>query len=101
MLQFLGHDLIFMSTKPAAAHTTDAVHSVTEFVASGLGVSLVYPLFVHGMEDRIVARPFRGKAPLDQYLIYPREARNLPLIQDFAEIVGQVAKEVMNEQKPG
>lgn len=85
---------------PRITLTTDAVHSVIEFVAAGLGVSLVYPLFVYGLDDRIVARPFRAKAPLDQYLIYPREARNLPLIQDFAEIVGQVADEAMDARKP-
>jgi DNA-binding transcriptional LysR family regulator len=77
--------------EPKVVITTDAVNSVSEFVAAGLGVALTYPLFVYGMRDCIIARPFDAKAPLDQYLIYSHEARNLPLILDFAKEVRNTA----------
>lgn len=78
--------------------TTDAVISVSEFVAGGLGVALVYPLFFYGMGNRIISRPFEPKAPLDQYLSYPREARNLPLILDFAEEVKSTARKIIEQE---
>ncbi|WP_116082348.1 LysR substrate-binding domain-containing protein [Tropicimonas sp. IMCC34011] len=67
--------------------TTDSVNSVTELVAGGIGVSLVYPLFCNAMDTRIVSRPFRPSVALDQYLMHASDARNLPLIRTFCEEV--------------
>jgi DNA-binding transcriptional LysR family regulator len=57
--------------------------TVCQFVAAGLGVSLVHPLFVAGMEGRVVARPFAPATPFDFLLCHSREARNTRLVADF------------------
>jgi DNA-binding transcriptional LysR family regulator len=57
--------------------------TVCQFVAAGLGISLVHPLFLTGMEDRMVARPFEPVTPFDFLLCYSRDARDAHLISDF------------------
>ena len=63
--------------------TADVTPTVCQFVAAGLGVSLVHPLFVAGMEDRVVVRPFEPATPFDFLLCYGRDARNAHLIAEF------------------
>lgn len=82
--------------KPRTVVSTDAVNSVIEFVASGTGVALVYPLFTVGMNERLTWRPFNSKAPLEQYLCYPREARNSAIIREFALHVRQFTQSYMD-----
>lgn len=77
---------------PKIVITADAVSSVSEFVAGGQGVSLVYPLFIAGMEDRVVARPFQAEASMNQYLCYSRDARNISLILEFAKHAEETAR---------
>ncbi len=79
----------------------DAVASVTECVAAGLGVSLVYPLFVAGIEDRVATRPFEPNAPMDQFLSYARDARNMDLILAFSEHAKATAKRILEEVERG
>lgn len=79
------------NVNPKIVITADAVSSVVEFVAGGQGVSLIYPLFVAGMEDRVAIRPFEVEASLDQFLCYARDARNMSLILEFADHTKETA----------
>lgn len=81
--------------------TADSNPTVSQFVASGLGVSLVHPLFVAGMEKQIATRPFEPMIPLDFLLCYAQDARNARLIADFARETKAVAMRFIEELKGG
>lgn len=59
--------------------------TVCQFVAAGLGVSLVHPLFIAGIEKLVVARPFEPVTPFDFLLCFARDARDAHLISDFVK----------------
>ncbi len=90
-------DGVFQDEKvtPDVVINCDAVSTVTECVSAGLGVSLVYPLFIAGIEDRVVSRPFLPNAPMDQFLSYARDARNMELILAFAEQAKATAGDII------
>ena len=71
--------------------------TVCQFVAAGLGVSLVHPLFIAGMERNVVARPFEPATPFDFLLCYAREASNARLIADFVRETKAVAAQFSEE----
>jgi len=73
--------------------TADASPTVCEFVAAGLGVSIVHPLFIAGMEDRLTVRPFEPATPFDFLICYARDARNAELISKFVHETKAMAKE--------
>lgn len=73
--------------------------TVCQFVAAGLGVSLVHPLFVAGMEDRVVARPFEPATPFDFLLCFALEARNARLIAEFVTETKATAVRLSEELK--
>ncbi|WP_417280809.1 LysR substrate-binding domain-containing protein [Celeribacter sp.] len=72
--------------------TTDTANSVGELVAGGLGVSLIYPLFLDAEDDRIITRPVAPNSSLEQYIAYANDARNKSLIMAFIEEVKHCAK---------
>lgn len=67
--------------------------TVCHFVSAGLGVSLVHPLFLAGMEHLVVARPFEPVVPFDFLLCYARDARDAHLISDFIKETKELAVE--------
>ncbi len=75
---------------------TDNAPSVCEFVASGLGVSLIHPLFAGGMHERIVLRRFEPEVYFRSRLSYARFAELKPRRCVFQE-VRSVADEVVRE----
>lgn len=75
----------------------DVNPTVCQFVAAGLGVSLVHPLFIAGMEDRLVARPFEPATPFDFLLCFARDARNAHLIADFVSETKAMATRLSEE----
>lgn len=77
--------------------TADANPTVSQFVAGGLGVSLVHPLFIAGMEKQIVTRPFEPAIPLDFLLCYAQDARNAQLITEFAKETKATAAQFIEE----
>jgi len=76
---------------PNVVLSANASSSVRQFVAAGLGVSLVHPLIIAGMEDRIIARPFEPATPFGFLICYARDARNSPLIVDFVRATKAIA----------
>jgi DNA-binding transcriptional LysR family regulator len=77
--------------------TADANPTLCQFVAGGLGVSLVHPLFIAGMEQLFVARPFAPAIPLDFLLCFARDARNAHLIAEFVTETKATAAHLFQE----
>ena len=77
--------------------SADVNPTVCQFVAAGLGVSLVHPLFIAGLEDQIVARPFEPATPFDFLLCFARGARNARLISDFVNETKAMAERLSGE----
>ena len=59
--------------------------TLCEFVAAGLGVSLVHPLMVSGLQDRLAVRRFEPSIPIDFQLCRNRESRNAELVEAFLQ----------------
>lgn len=59
--------------------------TVCEFVAAGLGVSLVHPLFVSDMRDRVAIRRFEPELPFDFLMCRARDSRNVSVVEIFVE----------------
>jgi DNA-binding transcriptional LysR family regulator len=76
---------------------TDNAPSVCEFVASGLGVSLIHPLFAGGMHDRIVLRRFEPEVYFRFQLCRMPASQNTNLVDAFFQEVRSVADEVVRE----
>jgi len=57
--------------------------TVCEFVAAGLGVSLVHPLMFSGLQARLSAKPFEPDVPFDFQLCRARDSRNASLVEAF------------------
>lgn len=57
--------------------------AVSAFVADGLGVSLVHPVFAAGVRDRIAMRPFEPEIPFEFQLCRTRDSRNADLVEAF------------------
>jgi DNA-binding transcriptional LysR family regulator len=79
--------------------TADANPTLSRFVAGGLGVSLVHPLFIAGIEKQVVARPFEPAISLDFLLCAARDARNAHLIAEFSSETKTVATRLFKELK--
>lgn len=71
--------------------------TVCEFVAAGLGVSLVHPLFVDGMGGRIVMRPFEPSVPFHFLMCRARQTRNVSLVRAFTDEMRAAAAEISRE----
>lgn len=87
------------NVRPNTVLATDAAPAICEFVAAGLGVALVSPLFLADIGNRVIARPFEPETPMDLYLSFPKDARNMELIRDFADEVKATAGHFMQRSK--
>lgn len=86
--------------EPKVVLTAYVNPTVCMFVAAGLGVSLVHPLFLAGMEEQLVARPFSPEIPFDFQLCFARDGRNARLVPAFAETAKGVAASLLAELAP-
>jgi DNA-binding transcriptional LysR family regulator len=71
--------------------------TLCEFVAAGLGVSLVHPLMVSGMQDRLAVRRFEPAIQLDFQLCRPRDSRNADLVDAFVQEARATAKRISSD----
>jgi DNA-binding transcriptional LysR family regulator len=71
--------------------------TLCEFVAAGLGVSLVHPLMVSGMQDRLAVRRFEPAIQLDFQLCRPRDSRNADLVDAFVKEARATAKRISRD----
>jgi DNA-binding transcriptional LysR family regulator len=71
--------------------------TLCEFVAAGLGVSLVHPLMVSGIQDRLAVRRFEPAIQLDFQLCRPRDSRNADLVDAFVQEARATAKRISRD----
>ena len=80
--------------KPHIVLVANISPTLCELVAAGLGVSLVHPLMVSGLEQRLVIRRFEPEVLFGFRLCSSRDSRNAHLAQSFAEQVRITAEHV-------
>lgn len=80
--------------RPKIVMTVSVAPTLCEFVAAGAGVSLVHPLVVSGLHDRLAIRRFEPAVQLDFQLCAIRDSRNKRLIEAFMEAARETAAEV-------
>ena len=68
--------------------------TLCEFVAAGVGVSLVHPLIVGGLRDKLAIRRFEPGVQLDFQLCRIRESRNARLVDAFISGAREAAVEI-------
>lgn len=92
-------DEVFKSygVKPNVVLDATTAPNVCEFVAAGLGVTLVHPLLADSVRGRVVSRQFHPLTPFDYLLCRPREARNRALVTAFIEETRKAAAETALE----
>jgi DNA-binding transcriptional LysR family regulator len=71
--------------------------TVCEFVAAGLGVSLVHPLFIDDIGPRIAVRRFEPRVLVDFALCRARDTRDAGLVDAFLDSVRAAADDVTRE----
>jgi DNA-binding transcriptional LysR family regulator len=71
--------------------------TLCEFVSAGLGVSLVHPLMVSGMQGRLAVRRFEPAVQLDFQLCRIRDSRNASLVDAFVQETRATAKRISRD----
>ncbi len=89
--------------KPQIVLIANVAPTVCEFVAAGLGVSLVHPLMVSGLEHRLVVRRFEPEVPYSFQLCRIADSRNTQLIGAFAQelraTAAQISRSMLRESR--
>jgi DNA-binding transcriptional LysR family regulator len=80
--------------KPHIVLAANISPTLCELVAAGLGVSLVHPLMVSGLEHRLVIRRFEPAVLFGFRLCSSRDNRNARLVQAFVQQVRITAEQV-------
>lgn len=80
--------------KPKIVLVASVAPTVCEFVAAGLGVSLVHPLMVSGLEEHLAVRRFQPETASRFQLCRGLDIRNITLVEAFAQAVHATAAHV-------
>ncbi len=78
--------------KPQVVVSAATSHTVRHFVATGYGVSLLHPLFIVGVEDRVVVRPFEPQTSIGLLLCFARNTKKEERIAEFAQEIKVVGE---------
>jgi DNA-binding transcriptional LysR family regulator len=68
--------------------------TICEFVAAGVGLSLVHPLMVSGLEHRLAVRRFEPEVLFNFQLCRSADSRNAQLVEAFAQEVRATAAQI-------
>lgn len=86
---------------PNIVTVVNVVLTVCEFVAAGLGVSLVHPLSATGMEGRLTVRRFEPGIPYKFQICRSVDSRNAQFVEAFAKEVRttsvQISRSLLGE----
>jgi|HigsolmetaAR203D_1030402.scaffolds.fasta_scaffold02066_4 DNA-binding transcriptional LysR family regulator len=82
------------NAKPRVVMETSASLTVCEMVAAGFGVSLIHPIHLYGIGNRVAIRPFRPAIPLRLVLCRRVDMRNSTLVNTFAQVALREAEAV-------
>lgn len=95
---YVGHLVAQMfetwKVEPQVTLVSNAALTVCEFVAAGLGVSLVHPLMVSGLEHRLVVRRFAPDIPYGFQLCRSADSRNAQIVDAFAQELREKAEQI-------
>jgi DNA-binding transcriptional LysR family regulator len=95
---YMGHRIqsVFdaYAIKPQTVLIANLMATICEYVAAGLGVSLIPPLAVSGMENRLVTRRFEPEIPSHFQLCRSAENKNARLVEAFAQELRTMALQV-------
>lgn len=80
--------------EPDIALVANSAPTVCEFVAEGLGVSLVHPLMVSGLESRLAVRRFEPEIPYNFQLCYNSDSRNARIVNAFVQELREKAAQI-------
>jgi DNA-binding transcriptional LysR family regulator len=80
--------------KPDIVMLVNVAPTLCEFVAAGIGVSLVHPLVVGSLRDRVAIRPFEPAIDLDFQLCHISDTRNARLVSAFLESARETSAEI-------
>lgn len=80
--------------KPTIVLLANVAPTLCEFVAGGLGVSLVHPLTLTGLEHRLVVRRFEPEIPYSLKLCRSADSRNARLVEAFAQALRATAAQI-------
>lgn len=80
--------------RPQKTLVANAGITVCELVAAGLGISLVHPLNVGGLEDQLVVRPFEPEILFNFQLCRSVDSRNAQLVDAFAQALRDTAAQI-------
>jgi DNA-binding transcriptional LysR family regulator len=90
----IGRVLESHGVTPEVVMIANVSPTLCEFVAAGVGVSLVHPLIVGGLRDRVAIRRFEPEFQLDFQLCRNRDSRNARLVAAFLESAREAAAEI-------
>ena len=80
--------------KPQIVLVANVAPTLCEFVAAGMGVSLVHPLVVSGLEHRLAVRRFEPEILYNFQLCRSRDSRNAQLVESFAQELRATAAQI-------
>lgn len=83
--------------KPKMVLVANFVHTICEFVAAGLGVSLVHPVLASGFRQRVSVRRFEPDVFDSVSLCRSPDCRNAQLVDIFSDKLRETAEEVSRE----
>lgn len=79
---------------PNVVMSVNVAPTLCEFIAAGVGVSLVHPLVVGGLRDRVAIRRFEPSVQLDFQLCRIKDNRNARLVDAFLAAAREAAEEI-------
>lgn len=82
------------SVKPQIVLVANLALTICEYVAAGLGVSLIHPLSVSGVEHRLAVRRFEPDIPFHFQLCRSPESKNARIVDSFAEELRSTASKI-------
>jgi DNA-binding transcriptional LysR family regulator len=102
---YIGHVIEGMldtyKIKVQSVLVTNVAPTLCEFVAAGLGLSLVHPLMLSGLETRLAVRRFEPEILFNFQLCRSAESRNAPLVEAFAQelraTAAQISRSMLSE----
>jgi DNA-binding transcriptional LysR family regulator len=101
IVHFIDRVLETYKVKVQSVLVTNVAPTLCEFVAVGLGVSLVHPLMLSGLENRLAVRRFEPAILFNFQLCRSAESRNAPLVEAFAQesraAAAQISRSMLSE----
>ncbi|MUZ65377.1 LysR substrate-binding domain-containing protein [Agrobacterium vitis] len=70
------------------------ISAVCDFVAAGLGVSLLHPLLIAPYREKLAVRPFEPTTQIDFLICYPLDQKRTSLVSVFVAQAEAVAREL-------